>query len=54
MMQALVKIARAKKIKGLTAEVMRDNVAMIALMHKSGVTPKSTPVDGSYLFVMDF
>ena len=54
MMQALVKIARAKNIKGLTAEVMRDNVAMIALMHKSGVTPKSTPVDGSYLFVMDF
>lgn len=54
MMQALVKIARVKKFKGLTAEVMRDNVAMIALMHKSGVTPKSTPVDGSYLFLMDF
>lgn len=54
MMQALVKIAKSKNIKGLTAEVMRDNVAMIALMHKSGVPPKSTPVDGSYLFVMDF
>ena len=54
MMHMLVKIARSKNIKGLTAEVMRDNVAMIALMHKSGVPPKSTPVDGSYLFTMDF
>ena len=54
MMQSLVKIARAKNFKGLTAEVMRDNVAMIALMHKSGVPPKSVPVDGSYLFTMDF
>ncbi len=54
MMKMLVKIARSKNIKGLTAEVMRDNVAMIALMHKSGVPPKSTPVDGSYLFTMDF
>ncbi len=54
MMQSLVKIAKSKNIMGLTAEVMRDNVAMIALMHKSGVTPKSTPVDGCYLFTMDF
>jgi len=54
MMQSLVKIARSKNFKGLTAEVMRDNVAMIALMHKSGVPPKSVPVDGSYLFTMDF
>ena len=54
LMQSLVKIAKSKNIKGFTAEVMRDNVAMIALMHKSGVPPKSTPVDGSYLFVMDF
>ena len=54
LMQSLVKMAKLKKFKGLTAEVMRDNVAMIALMHKSGVEPKSTPVDGSYLFTMDF
>lgn len=54
MMQSLVKIARSKNFKGLTAEVMRDNVAMIALMHKSGVPSKSVPVDGSYLFTMDF
>ncbi len=54
MMQSLVKIAKSKKIKGFTAEVMRDNVAMIALMHKAGVEPKSTIVNGSYLFTMDF
>lgn len=54
LMKELVKIARAKKIRGLTAEVLRDNVAMIALMHKSGVPPKSSIVNGSYLFTMDF
>jgi RimJ/RimL family protein N-acetyltransferase len=54
LMQLLVKIARAKNFKGLTAEVMRDNVAMIALMHKAGVPTKSQSVDGSYLFTMDF
>jgi len=54
MMRNLVKIAREKKIKGFTAEVMRNNVAMIALMHKAGVPTKSKPVDGSYTFTMDF
>jgi acyl-CoA hydrolase/RimJ/RimL family protein N-acetyltransferase len=54
LMQYLVKIAKSKKITGFTAEVMRDNVAMIALMHKAGVPPKSTQVDGGYLFSMDF
>jgi len=54
MMRSLVKIARSKNIKGLTAEVLRDNVAMIALMHKGGVEPKSTIADGSYVFTMDF
>ena len=54
LMQTMVRIARAKKIAGFTAEVMRDNVAMIALMHKAGVPPKSTKVDGGYLFTMDF
>jgi len=54
LMQSLVKIAKSNNIKGLVAEVFRDNVAMIALMHKSGVPPKSQPVDGSYLFTMDF
>ncbi|OGS42191.1 MAG: hypothetical protein A3K67_05220, partial [Euryarchaeota archaeon RBG_16_62_10] len=54
LMKSLVKIARSKNIKGFTAEVMRDNVAMIALMHKSGVPAHSKPVDGSYLFTMDF
>ncbi len=53
MMKELVKIARAKRIRGLTAEVLRDNVAMIALMHKAGVTPRSSIVNGSYLFTMD-
>ena len=50
----MVKIAKEKKIKGFTAEVMRDNVAMIALMHKAGVPARSKPVDGSYTFVMEF
>ncbi len=54
LMKELVKIAKVKKIKGFTAEVLRDNVAMIALMHKSGVPPKSMQVDGGYLFTMDF
>ena len=54
LMQYLVKVAKSKNIKGFTAEVMRDNVAMIALMHKAGVPPKSTQVDGGYLFTMDF
>ncbi len=54
LMKSLVSIAKAKKIKGLTAEVMRDNIAMIALMHKAGVPTKSKPADGSYAFVMDF
>ncbi|HIH01904.1 TPA: GNAT family N-acetyltransferase [Thermoplasmata archaeon] len=54
LMEYLVKIAKSKKIAGFTAEVMRDNVAMIALMHKAGVPPKSTQVDGGYLFSMDF
>jgi len=54
LMKSIVKIARTKNIKGLTAEVLRDNVAMIALMHKSGVPPKSTPAGGSYIFTMDF
>jgi acyl-CoA hydrolase/GNAT superfamily N-acetyltransferase len=54
LMQRLVKIAKSRNIKGLTAEVLRDNVAMIALMHKSGVPLKSTPAGGSYIFTMDF
>jgi acyl-CoA hydrolase/RimJ/RimL family protein N-acetyltransferase len=54
LMKSLVRIAKSKKIKGFTAEVMRDNVAMIALMHKAGVPPKSTQVDGGYMFIMDF
>jgi acyl-CoA hydrolase/GNAT superfamily N-acetyltransferase len=54
MMRSLVKIAKARNIKGFTAEVLRDNLAMIALMHKSGVPTKSEIVDGSYLFTMDF
>jgi len=53
-MQMLVRIAKSRNIKGLTAEVLRDNVAMIALMHKSGVPAKSTPAGGSYIFTMDF
>jgi len=54
LMQMLVKVAKSKNLKGLTAEVLRDNVAMIALMHKSGVPAKSTPAGGSYIFTMDF
>lgn len=53
LMKELVKIAKAKHIRGLTAEVLRDNVAMIALMHKSGVPVRSSIVNGSYLFTMD-
>jgi len=54
MMKSLVRVAKSKNIKGFTAEVLRDNVAMIALMHKAGVEPKSTIADGSYVFTMDF
>lgn len=54
LMKELVKIARAKHIRGLTAEVLRDNVAMIALIHKSGVPLRSSIVNGGYLFTMDF
>ncbi len=54
LMRYMVKIAKEKKIKGFTAEVLRDNVAMIALMHKAGVPTKSKPVNGSYSFVMEF
>ncbi len=54
LMQMLVRVAKSKKIKGFTADVMRDNVAMIALMHKAGVPPKSTQVEGGYLFTIDF
>jgi acyl-CoA hydrolase/RimJ/RimL family protein N-acetyltransferase len=54
LIRALVRIAKSKNIKGFTAEVLRDNVAMIALMHKAGVVPKSKSVDGAYLFTMDF
>jgi len=54
MMKSMVRIAKSKNIKGFTAEVLRDNVAMIALMHKAGVEPKSNIVDGSYVFTMDF
>jgi len=54
LMQNLVKIAKSKKTKGFTAEVLRDNVAMIALMHKSGVPANSLPVNDAYLLTMDF
>lgn len=54
MMKSMVRVAKSKNIKGFTAEVLRDNVAMIALMHKAGVEPKSNIVDGSYVFTMDF
>jgi acyl-CoA hydrolase/RimJ/RimL family protein N-acetyltransferase len=54
LMRYLVKIAKSKKIKGFTAEVLRDNAPMIALMHKAGVEPVSKVVDGSYLFTLDF
>jgi len=54
LMQMLVKVAKSRNIKGFTAEVLRDNVAMIALMHKSGVPAKSTLAGGSYIFTMDF
>ncbi len=54
LMKSLVRAAKSKKIKGFTAEVMRDNVAMIALMHKAGVSPKSVQVEGGYMFTMDF
>ena len=53
-MQNLVEIAKSKKTKGFTAEVLRDNVAMIALMHKSGVPANSLPVNDAYLLTMDF
>lgn len=53
-MQYLAKVARSKKIKGFTAEVLRDNLTMISLMHKGGVHPESTIVDGSYLFRLEF
>lgn len=35
------------------AEALRDNVAMIALMHRAGVPSKSTQADGGHLFTID-
>jgi len=54
LMRTLVKVAKSRNIKGFTAEVLRDNVAMIALMHKSGVPARSTLAGGSYIFTMEF
>jgi len=53
-MKHLANIAKRNGIAGFTAEVMRDNKAMQAVINHSGMKVKSTLNDGVYHFEMDF
>jgi len=53
-MQHLANIAKRNGIAGFTAEVMRDNKAMQAVMNHSGLKVTSTLREGVYHFEADF
>jgi len=53
-MKHLANIAKRNGIAGFTAEVMRDNKAMQAVINHSGMKVKSTLNDGVHHFEMDF
>ena len=54
LLKYLITVARRNGIAGFTAEVIRDNRAMQAVLHKSGCQTNSTVEEGVYSFVLDF
>jgi GNAT superfamily N-acetyltransferase len=50
----LTNIAKRNGIAGFTAEVMRDNKPMQAVVNRSGLKVRSKLTDGVYHFEMDF
>ena len=54
LLKSLITIARRNGIGGFTAEVILDNRAMQAVLHKSGCRTSSTVEDGVHSFVLDF
>ena len=53
-MKHLANIAKRNGIAGFTAEVMRDNKAMQAVINKSGMKVHSKLNEGVFHFEMDF
>jgi acyl-CoA hydrolase/GNAT superfamily N-acetyltransferase len=53
-MRHLANIAKRNGISGFTAEVMRDNKAMQAVINHSGMNVRSSLHDGVFHFQMDF
>lgn len=54
MLKYLAEIARRNGIRGFTAEVLRENRAMIAVLNKSGLKVQSKLSEGVYSIVIDF
>jgi hypothetical protein len=54
MMKSLVETARKQGIKGFTAEVLADNVAMLRVFHHAAVTIESKLEGGVYSLTMLF
>ena len=53
-MKHLANIAKRNGIAGFTAEVMRDNKAMQAVINRSGMKVRSKLNEGVFHFEMDF
>jgi hypothetical protein len=53
-MKHLANIAKRNGIAGFTAEVMRDNKAMQAVINHSGLQVRSALHEGVFHFEMDF
>ena len=54
LLKYLITIARRNGIAGFTAEVLRDNKPMQAILHKSGCTVRSSLSEGVHSFELDF
>jgi GNAT superfamily N-acetyltransferase len=54
LLQHLTNIARRNGIRGFTAEVLRGNVAMQRVFHKSNLNVSSQPAEDVYSFTMLF
>ena len=54
LMSYLIEIAQKKGVRGLTAFVMADNLAMLELMRGTGFPTVSRPEDGAYLITLSF
>ena len=54
MLRHLIHIAKRNGIRGLTAEVLRENKAMQAVLNRSGLKVRSRLEGETYGFVMDF